>query len=174
MTQNAADAELIASIQHRGTEVAALKEQRRGIGSQILAARDALSAKGIPKAAFDAALRYMNWDEDKRRGFDLAYGICRTALGAPIQGDILRWIDDQPNESASNVVPMTPQPATAGGKGKGGRGGKGGGKKDQPEAQPEAAEAAAPAPSAGLSAAEMFNSGKPDRVATALAHNVAY
>ena len=64
-----------------------LKLERTSINEQIGALRSDLEAKGIKKQALDMAMTYMNWDEDKREGFDIAYTIVREALGAPLATD---------------------------------------------------------------------------------------
>ena len=64
-----------------------LKLERTSINEQIGALRSDLEAKGIKKQALDMAMTYMNWDEDKREGFDIAYTIVREALGAPMVSD---------------------------------------------------------------------------------------
>lgn len=70
--------------------VEALKAERVAINEDIASIRADMVTKGIPKAAFDMALRYAGWDEDKRAGFDTAYSIVREALGLPVdaQGDL--------------------------------------------------------------------------------------
>lgn len=73
------------AIKEGADEVESLKEQRQSINDKIQAVRSNLEAKGIKKESFDMALRYMSWDEDKREGFDIAYGIVREALGAPVK-----------------------------------------------------------------------------------------
>ena len=64
------------------------KEKRAAINDQIAAVRSDLKAKGIPKQAIDWAMTYLDWDEDKRDGFDVAYDIVREALGAPVQAQM--------------------------------------------------------------------------------------
>ncbi len=78
-----------------------LKADRAALNEDIASIRADMVTKGIPKAAFDMALRYMGWDEDKREGFDLAYSICREAMGAPVdaQGDL--FADLEPEDEAS-------------------------------------------------------------------------
>ena len=81
-------------------EVVALKEERKAINDKIAAVRSHLETLGIRKEAFDMALRYMTWDEDKRSGFDLAYSIVRESLGAPVeaQGDLEDFIKGKNGE----------------------------------------------------------------------------
>lgn len=62
-----------------------LKEERAAINDKIGSIRSNLQAQGIHKQAFDMAMKYMNMDADKREGFDIAYDICREALGEPFE-----------------------------------------------------------------------------------------
>lgn len=63
-----------------------------------------LVALGIPKAAFDQAMRYLGWDEEKRQGFDLAYRIVREAGGAPIRPDLFNAIAIETNRAHSEAL----------------------------------------------------------------------
>lgn len=69
-------------------KVAAEKSDRAETNANIASLRARAEALGIPKAAFDLAMRYADWDEDKRRGFDLAYTIAREAMGVPMEPDL--------------------------------------------------------------------------------------
>jgi uncharacterized protein (UPF0335 family) len=71
-------------------KINAKKEERKAINDDINALRQDLAARGIPKAAFDMALKYMNWDEDKRKGWDAAFALAREAIGLPFndQGEL--------------------------------------------------------------------------------------
>jgi hypothetical protein len=62
---------------------------REAINKKVQAVREDLYAKGIPKEAFDLARAYKSWPEDKRRNFDLAFAVCRDAIGMPMQADFL-------------------------------------------------------------------------------------
>lgn len=66
-----------------------LKAERAGVNESIAAIRSALEAEGIPKAALDMAMRYLNWEPEKRAGFDLAYRLVREAGGLPMETDDL-------------------------------------------------------------------------------------
>ena len=66
-----------------------MAKDRDAINKKVQAVREDLYAKGIPKEAFDLARAYKEWPEDKRRNFDLAFAICRDAIGMPMQGDFL-------------------------------------------------------------------------------------
>ena len=50
--------------------------------------RARLETKGVNRKVFNAARQFAKTDEDKRKGFDTAYAICREAMGVPIQGDM--------------------------------------------------------------------------------------
>ena len=80
--------QLKADIKATYDKVLEYQNDRESCNADILAEREALAEKGIPKEAFDAVMRYLKWDEDKRRGFDTAYTIVRDALGAPVQADL--------------------------------------------------------------------------------------
>lgn len=64
-----------------------LKLQRTSVNEKIAAVRSDLEAKGIKKEALDMAMKYLNWDDDKREGFDLAYSLVRNAMGSPLKTD---------------------------------------------------------------------------------------
>ena len=69
-------------------EIISLKDERTGINAQIAEVRARMVTHGIPKKALDMAMQYMNMDEDKREGFDVAYQIVREAIGLPVQGEL--------------------------------------------------------------------------------------
>jgi hypothetical protein len=62
------------------------KKERKAINDQIKAEREKMEARGITKLAFDAAMSYVNLDQEKREGFDTAYLIAREGLGQPVKG----------------------------------------------------------------------------------------
>jgi len=70
-----------------------LGKDRDAINQKVQATREDLYAKGIPKEAFDLARNYKDWPEDKRRNFDLAFAVCRDAVGMPMQKDFLDKLD---------------------------------------------------------------------------------
>jgi uncharacterized protein (UPF0335 family) len=78
-----------------------MKDERQEINESIAERRAKLVTLGIPKAAFDMAMKYLNWDEDKRRGFDTAYSIAREAIGLPFndQGDLFVPEDEEKTQS---------------------------------------------------------------------------
>lgn len=65
-----------------------LREDQAAVGQNIQAIRENLQSKGVAKEAVDWTIRYMGWDEDKRKQFDLAFVIVREALGVPLQSDL--------------------------------------------------------------------------------------
>lgn len=80
--------EKLKKIQKAISDVRQLKEERAETNADIAAVREAMSALGIPKAAFDMAMRYLEWEPEKRQGFDVAYALVREAGGLPLQGDL--------------------------------------------------------------------------------------
>jgi uncharacterized protein (UPF0335 family) len=86
-------------------KVVQFKEERAAINEEMGALRQALAAQGIPKPAFDMAVRYASWDEDKRKGFDVAYSLAREAIGMPFnaQGDLFIPGDDEDEEEADEA-----------------------------------------------------------------------
>lgn len=70
------------------SSVKGLKNERAETNAAIAEVRASLVALGIPKPAFDMALRYLEWEPEKREGFDLAYAIVREAGGLPIAEDL--------------------------------------------------------------------------------------
>lgn len=74
-------------------QIEGLKLDRTAINEKIAAVRSSLEAKGIKKEALDMAMKYMNWDDDKREGFDLAYSIVREAIGLTLKTDQLDMHD---------------------------------------------------------------------------------
>lgn len=79
---------IIEAIRDSFKTVGEWQDKRENANAQIQAVREKLHALGIPKEAFDLASRYLEWPEDKRRNFDLAYALCRDAAGMPIQKDL--------------------------------------------------------------------------------------
>ena len=66
------------------------KAARSAANGEITAVREDMKAKGIPKKALTMAMAYMDLDPEAREGFDVAYDICREAVGLPYnaQGDL--------------------------------------------------------------------------------------
>jgi len=81
---------LESEIKKAFDKIDALTKDRDAVNIKVQAIREELYAKGIPKEAMDLARNYKEWPEDKRRNFDLAFGICRKAVGMPIQADFLK------------------------------------------------------------------------------------
>lgn len=71
-----------------------LRNERQSINDDIAAIRSKLESKGIKKAAFDMAMRYLNWEPEQREGFDIAYAIVREAGGLSIQEDLFTKADE--------------------------------------------------------------------------------
>lgn len=78
----------IKKIQSAITSIKQHKDERAEVNAEIMAVRESMTAIGIPKAAFDMALRYLEWEPEKRQGFDVAYALVREAGGLPLQGDL--------------------------------------------------------------------------------------
>jgi len=79
---------LLKEIKEGVDSVIQLKKERAEINASIAEVRSRMEAKGIKKKAFDAALRYLEQDEEQREGYDMAYAIARKAVGLPMQGDL--------------------------------------------------------------------------------------
>ena len=75
-------------------DIEQLGKDRDAINQKVQATREDLYAKGIPKEAFDLARNYAGWPEDKQRNFDLAFAVCREAVGLPMQRDFLDKLGD--------------------------------------------------------------------------------
>ncbi len=75
-------------------EIVEHKEARSSANADIAAILTGLEAKGISKRAMRMAMTYVEMDEDEQAGFDMAYGLARASLGAPLQGDMF----DAPKE----------------------------------------------------------------------------
>lgn len=81
-------------------KVTRVKLARDENNAEINEARASMEADGIPKAAFDMALRYAGWDSNRQRGFDRAYAIVRDSLGLEVEADLFTYKD--------GVLPQTP------------------------------------------------------------------
>jgi hypothetical protein len=94
-------------IKSAADAVMRLKDERTDINESIAEKRAKLVTLGIPKAAFDMAMRYLNWDEDKRRGFDTAYAVAREAIGLPFndQGDLFVPDEDEGTSASAASQP---------------------------------------------------------------------
>jgi hypothetical protein len=64
------------------------KRVRAAANADIASARAKVEAVGIPKNTFDAALRYLETDESKRKNVDDGYALCREAFGLPVQFEL--------------------------------------------------------------------------------------
>lgn len=76
-------------------QVRGLKEDAKESNAAKAIVKAKLAAMGIPKAAFDQALKYLDWGDDARTGFDLAYQIVREAGGAPMRPDLFNNANQQ-------------------------------------------------------------------------------
>lgn len=85
---------LIPAIEKAFSEIGELGKNREAINKKVQAIRETLYSNGVPKEAFDLARNYSQWPEDKRRNFDLAFAVCRKAIGMPMQSDFLDKIGD--------------------------------------------------------------------------------
>lgn len=75
-------------------KVIELKAKRADINAKIGEVRASMEAMGVPKAAFDASLKYFEQDPDKRAGYDNGYIIAREAMGLPVKGAQLDLLGD--------------------------------------------------------------------------------
>lgn len=82
--------ELKKDIVKAVADVEKFKADKKSTGEDIQAIRENMASKGIPKKAFDMALKYKDMDPSDREGFDTAYAIMREAIGLPFieQGDL--------------------------------------------------------------------------------------
>lgn len=78
--------------------VSELKDARSETTEEIAAIRARMVTMGIPKAAFDAALRYKGLDEDQRRGLDAGYALAREAIGLPFDAQGELFIPEEADE----------------------------------------------------------------------------
>lgn len=76
-------------------------EARKAANDSRNAKRQHLQELGIPKAAFDMALRYLNWDADKQQGFDTAYQLVREVGGKPVRHDLFDYADREERRAAA-------------------------------------------------------------------------
>lgn len=82
--------EKMKKLQNAVSELKGLKEERSQLNADIQAIRERFAALGVPKAAADMAIRYSEWDVEKRQGFDVAYALMREVIGLPVQGDLFK------------------------------------------------------------------------------------
>jgi hypothetical protein len=84
---------IVDALRRAITNVQALKIERKEVNADIAKERAAVEALGIPKAAFDVAVRYLEMDADRRIGFDLGVAMTREAGGLPIQLDLFDAVE---------------------------------------------------------------------------------
>ena len=87
--------ELKKKAKEAAEKVMGLEARRLEIGEEITAVRVSLEAEGIPRSAFDQALRDFKKDPDKRSAHDLGYTIVREALGIA-QPDLFSSLAPEP------------------------------------------------------------------------------
>ena len=88
-TQLRADVKELKKMIRDGVEgIKAAKEERSAQNSDISAIIENLEAKGIGRHALKAAMKYAEWDEDVRAGFDVAYALVRETLGVPFEDQL--------------------------------------------------------------------------------------
>lgn len=103
--------EKIKKIQKAIDNVREKKNERAEVNADIQAIREGLTALGVPKAAFDMALRYLDWEPEKRQGFDVAYALVREAGGLPLQGDLFHAAASASKDIAEKKAAAKPTPA---------------------------------------------------------------
>lgn len=86
-------AEVIAAVEKGFDDLAKANSKREKVNKDVQSIRDSLFAKGIPKEAFDLCVKCIDWPDDKKRNFDIAFAICRKAAGAPIQKELFDTLD---------------------------------------------------------------------------------
>lgn len=110
--------------------------------------RSAIEAAGVPKKAFDYALKVRNMEPEDRQGFDEGYVIAREAIGLGVQRGLFEALE-------SDEVEPEPEAKTQVSDGKGGAKAAGAKAAAKPAAKPKAApEAAPPADDADLAGDE--------------------
>lgn len=77
-----------------------MEKKRADCNAKLAEIRAKAEANGIPKKAFNDALRYVKEDPDKRAGYDNGYILCREAFGLPINGAQLSLFDDEEGDDA--------------------------------------------------------------------------
>lgn len=70
-----------------------LKADRAAINADLKAIREDLEAKGVPKKAFDAALRHYEASPEQREGFDEGYILAREGMEIAISGAQMDMFD---------------------------------------------------------------------------------
>lgn len=85
--------DVIAAVEAGFADLAKANTKREQVNKSVQSIRDSLFAKGIPKEAFDLCVKYIDWPDDKKRNFDVAFAICRKAAGAPIQKELFDTLE---------------------------------------------------------------------------------
>lgn len=79
---------LISEISTAYADINDHKKARGEANAEIAAILTGLEAKGIGKRAMRMAMTYVEFSEDEKSGFDLAYKVVRDALGEPLQAKL--------------------------------------------------------------------------------------
>jgi hypothetical protein len=80
--------ELLKDIRTGVDVIKAAKLERESYSEDISAAIERLESKGINRHALRMAMRYAEFDEDVRAGFDVAYQLVREAIGVPFEDQL--------------------------------------------------------------------------------------
>ena len=98
---------IIQAIKDGAERVNNAKLTRQEANEVMAEVRASLEVLSIPRKAFARALEAMDMDPDKRKVYDIAYRICREALGTPVDQvtDLIDYIDQQEKaEQAADVI----------------------------------------------------------------------
>lgn len=101
--------EIKKKVQFAISSVKDLKAERAETNAGIANIRASMEALGIKKAAFDMAMRYLEWEPEKREGFDLAYAIVREAGGLPMAEDLFAAAERLEKEAAEKAAETAKQ-----------------------------------------------------------------
>lgn len=85
------------------------KLERTLCNEQIATIRADLKAKGVSPKAFDMAMKVADMDPVDREGFDIAYDICREAVGHPVQAQGNLFTDTKEGREAVAKRRESPQ-----------------------------------------------------------------
>jgi hypothetical protein len=95
---------LFDKIQKARRRVEAKKEERSEVNEAIAEARAGMDSEGLDKVAFDFVLKFLTWDEPRRKRFIRAFGLISAALDAEVSTDDLF--------SYTHAAPERPQSET--------------------------------------------------------------
>ena len=92
MAQNGAGGNIkpqLKTISNLIGEIETLVEGRTSTNEELASIRNRLKNEfGIPKDVLTFVLRYKQWDEPKRRQFDMALALVRESIGMPLEPDL--------------------------------------------------------------------------------------